>query len=240
MIRVSSLGAAALVAGLAACSVPGQAATRSYGVTSFDHIRVAGPFEVHVHVGGSPSARATGPQEAIDRLSIEQQGNTLVVKPLPGGWGGWPTGWHGKLVVEIGTPSLANVAAAGSGDISVDRVKGDQLDLALSGSGKLSVDGVEVTRLSATMTGSGELMLAGRADQARATLTGSGDFRAKELAVNAADVNVVGSGDLSIGARKTARVSLAGSGDVTIAGPAACSISRTGSGDVHCDREAGE
>ena len=234
MIRTSHLAFGALLPLVVAVATPAEAATRNYGVTSFDRMRVTGPFDVQVHVGGAPSARAIGPQEAIDRLSVEQNGNTLVVKPLPGGWGGWPMGFHGKLVVEISTPSLNNVTLAGSGNVAIDRVKGDQLDLALSGSGNLSVAAVDVTRLAATMTGSGDLSIAGRAAEAKAMLTGSGDLKGAQLATDDADVRLIGSGDLSIGARRTAKVNLAGSGDITIAGPANCSITRTGSGDVHC------
>ncbi len=240
MIRTSHLAVAALLPLVAAVGAPAEAATRSYGVTSFDRIRVTGPFDVQVHVGGAPSARATGPQEAIDRLSVEQNGNVLVVKPLPGGWGGWPIGFHGKLVVEISTPSLNNATLAGSGNVAIDRVKGDQLDLALSGSGNLSVAAVDVARLAATMTGSGDLSVAGRAGQAKALLTGSGDLKGDQLATDVADVSLIGSGDLSIGARRNAKVNLAGSGDIRIAGPANCSITRTGSGDVHCAHQSSD
>lgn len=238
-MRAKSLGLAVLLPVAAACSTGSAvAATHSYGLTSFDRIRVSGPFDVHVHVGGSPSARATGPQEAIDRLSVEQQGNQLVIKPLPGGWGGWPTGFHGKLVIDVVAPAVSNLVVSGSGNVSVDRAKGDQLDLVLSGSGTLDVAAIDVTSLTTTLTGSGDVTLAGRSRQARTTLTGSGDLKAAGLAVDDATVGLVGSGDLTIGARHTAKGSLAGSGDITIAGPAACAISRSGSGDVHCAHEA--
>jgi hypothetical protein len=236
MKPVHLMAFAALLPIMAACTSSATAATRSYGVTGFDHIRIAGPFDVQVHVGGAPSARATGPQDAIDRLSVEQHDNVLVVKPLPGGWGGWPSGFHGRLLVEISAPALSNVALTGSGKTVIDRVKGDHLDLALSGSGDLAVGAVDVARLTTTMTGSGDLSIAGRAGQAKAILTGSGDIHGDQFTADVVDVSLVGSGDLSLGARRTAKVSLAGSGDVTIAGPAACTVTRTGSGDVRCGR----
>lgn len=237
MSRIATLTLALLVP-LAACGSSAVAATRSYNVTGFSRLRIAGPFDVHVRVGGSPSARATGPQEVIDRLSIEQNDDTLVIKPLPGGWGGWPTGSHGNVVIEVSAPQLNGVAIAGSGDVTVDKVRGDRLDLALSGSGDLAVGAVDVDALSATMTGSGDLSIAGKARAAQTLLTGSGDLKAGSLVVDDAQAKLVGSGDLSVGARHTAKVVLAGSGDITIAGPASCSITRSGSGDVHCDHLA--
>jgi hypothetical protein len=223
----------------AACS-PAHAATKTYSVTDISRLRIAGPFDVHVHVGPSSSVRATGPQEAIDRLSVEQHEEVLVIKPLPGGWGGWPMGFHGNLVVDVTMPSLDQAAVTGSGDTSIDRAKGETLTLALSGSGSLTVAGIQVTQLNATSTGSGTLGLAGRAVAARAVLTGSGDLKGGQLLTDDAQVNLVGSGSLSIGARHTAKGSLAGSGDLSVVGPAACAIARSGSGDVHCDHKAAE
>ncbi len=223
-----------------AAGAPAYAATKTYSVTDVSRLRIAGPFDVHVHVGPSSSVRATGPQEAIDRLSVEQHEEVLVVKPLPGGWGGWPMGFHGKLVVDVTMPSLDQAAVTGSGDTTVDRVKGDTLMLALSGSGNLSVAGIQATHLDATSTGSGTLSLAGRVASAKAVLTGSGDLRGSQLLADDAETNLVGSGNLTIGVRRAARGSLAGSGDLAIVGPAACAITRSGSGDVHCDHKATE
>ena len=225
---------------LAACSGSASAATHTYSVTTFDKLRVDGPFDVHVHVGGASGAQATGPQAAIDRLSVEQNDDTLVIKPLPGGWGGWPGADQGKLVIEVSTPSLSVAGLAGSGDVSIDRIRGDTARLTLAGSGNLSVGAMDVTDLATVMTGSGDLSLAGRARKARATLTGSGNLHADKLVTDDATVSLVGSGDLAIGARHTAKVNLAGSGDITIAGPANCAVTRSGSGDVTCAHVTGE
>jgi Putative auto-transporter adhesin, head GIN domain len=223
---------------LAACTVSAKAATHSYQVSSFSKLRVAGPFDVRVHVGGNAAVMATGNQRMIDRLSIEQQGDTLVVKPLPGGWGGWPMADNGKLVIDIVAPELTAAALAGSGNVSVDRVKGEALELSLAGSGDLGVTAIDVTRLTAQQTGSGDLTIAGHALQANVALTGSGDFHGDKLAAEDASVNLIGSGNMSLGARHTAKVSLAGSGDIDIGGPATCTINRAGSGDVRCAHQA--
>jgi hypothetical protein len=236
MIRIAAI-AALIALPLAACTTSAEAATQNYGVNDFSKMRISGPFDVHVHVGGSPSARATGPKDALDRLSVEQNGDTLVVKSLPGGWRGWPTGSRGPVVVEVSVPDLHGISVTGSGDVTVDRMHGDAIDLALSGSGSLNVGAVDVGAVSAVMTGSGDMSIAGKTRTATAILTGSGDLKAAGLVADDAQTKLVGSGDLSLGARHLVKVVLAGSGDVTIAGPAACSVSRSGSGDVHCAKE---
>jgi hypothetical protein len=238
MTRTFALLFASTVA-LAACA-PAHAATQSYSITDVSRLRIAGPFDVHVHVGASSSVRATGPREAIDRLSVEQHEEVLVIKPLAGGWGGWPMGFHGNLVVDVSMPSVDQVAVTGSGGTTIDRVKGAALTVALSGSGNLAIDGIQVTQLVATSTGSGSLSLAGRVVGAKVVLTGSGDIRGDQMLADDAVTNLVGSGNLSIGARHTAKGSLAGPGDLAIIGPATCAITRTGSGDVHCGHMAAE
>ena len=239
MIRIAAI--AALVAlPLAACTTSAEAATQTYSVTDFSKMRISGPFDVHVHVGGSPSARATGPKDTLDRLSVEQNGDTLVVKTLPGGWGGWPTGSRGPVVVEVSVPDLRAVSVTGSGDVTVDRMRGDAVDLALSGSGSLDVGAIDVGTVSAVMTGSGDMSLAGKARTVSATLTGSGDLKADRLVADDAQTKLVGSGDLALGARHLVKVVLAGSGDVTISGPAACSVTRSGSGDVTCAKRGSD
>jgi len=225
---------------LAACTGSAEAATQTYGVSDFSRMRIAGPFDVHVRVGGSPSARASGPKDALDRLSVEQNGDTLVVKTLPGGWGGWPTGSRGPVVVEVSVPDLRGVSITGSGDVTVDRMRGDAVDLALSGSGSLDVGAIDVGTVSAVMTGSGDMSLAGKARTVTATLTGSGDLKADRLVADDAQTKLVGSGDLALGARHLVKVVLAGSGDVTISGPAACSVTRSGSGDVTCAKRGSD
>jgi hypothetical protein len=234
MVRLIGLA----LAMLAPLATPALAATQNYGVSSFGKIRIAGPYDVQVRVGGSPSARASGPRDMLDRLSVEQNGDTLVVRSLPGGWGGWPGAAQGRVTIAVTAPALAAVAITGSGAVTVDRVRGDALDLALSGSGSLDVGAIEVGTLSTIMTGSGDMSLAGHARTATATLTGSGNLKAGGLIADDAQAKLVGSGDLTLGARHLAKVMLAGSGDVTIAGPAACAVARTGSGDVHCARAA--
>src|SRR3546814_11989805 len=64
---------------LLAAAAPGAAAERSYTIGSFDRVRVSGPFEVRLTVGGSPRARAEGERELIDQVEVRVDGNKLVV-----------------------------------------------------------------------------------------------------------------------------------------------------------------
>jgi hypothetical protein len=225
--------------GLLLPGAPADAATRGYSVISFDRLIVTGPYDVAVKVGPGATAHAEGTPDAIERVSVEQQGNTLVVKPLPGGWGGWPQGDHGRVTLAITTPALAQVSVTGSGRVEIDRVRGDALDLRLAGSGSLHVDTVDVVEVQAISTGSGDLTLAGKSFSGQFLLTGSGNLAADGLVVQNAEASVTGSGDLALDATGKAKVSLAGSGSLRITGPATCQATQSGSGSLSCAHRVG-
>ena len=74
----------------AAAAVPAKAADRTYSMTSFEKIRVDGPYDVKVATGVSPYARASGDWAAIDQLVMSVEGHTLVIRP--------PAGSDGQLI----------------------------------------------------------------------------------------------------------------------------------------------
>ena len=58
-----------------------DAATRNFGVSGFDRIRVEGPFKVSLATGVAPFAKASGGSPAaLDSVTIDVQGRTLVVR----------------------------------------------------------------------------------------------------------------------------------------------------------------
>jgi hypothetical protein len=215
-----------------------EAAQRTYSVTSFDHIRVDGAYAVDVRVGPSSAARATGDTSAIDRVTVEVQGTTLTVRPNKAAWGGWPGSSAGSVRIAVSTPALSAALLTGAGSIAIDRVKGTRLDLQLMGSGTISVDSADIESLAMSLTGSGNMRVAGRAEQARAILQGPGSLDGAALIAADAEVNAIGSGNLTLAAERSAKVVAAGSGDVTIGGKAACIVHQTGSGEVRCARQA--
>ena len=59
-----------LVVAASAIAMPAGAATRNFGITSFDKVRVDGPFKVRLTTGVAPFASATGSPAAIDRVGL--------------------------------------------------------------------------------------------------------------------------------------------------------------------------
>lgn len=207
----------------------GEGAERSYALSGFDSVELSGPDDVRVSVGPEFSVRATGPAETLDRLEVTVEGDRLRVQRH-----GRTLGHDAGATVFVTMPSLRAASLAGSGDIAVDRVEGDEFAAAIGGSGDLTVKRVEVERLKGSIAGSGTLALAGVARELDASIAGSGDIEAGGLTADRARVSLMGSGDVKAAVRGDATVSLMGSGDVDLGPAARCTVSKAGSGTVRC------
>lgn len=224
-----------IVLPLLAAAVPAGAATRMIPVPTFDKLRVEGPYRVRVHTGGATSVKASGPAASLDRLLVETRGDMLVVSTeKKRSWRG--TGWRKEDVVtiDISVPALESADLAGSGDMTIDEIRGAAFVAQLTGSGNLDVGRLDASRLKASVTGSGNLSLMGKADRADISVTGSGNLAASRLSVDLLNAAVLGSGNIDIGATLTARANVTGSGDITIAGRPNCTTSKNGSGNIRC------
>lgn len=219
-----------------AAAGPGLAAERRYPVTDFDRVQVDGPYEVTLATGFTGGARAEGSAEALDRISIEVQGNVLKVRPNRSAWGGYPGDRTGPVKIFLTTRTLRAAAVTGSGSLEVDRARGLRVDVSVSGSGRLGVAAVDADNLVVGLLGSGRIALAGRASQLKATIQGSGDLAAAGLKAEDAQVTADTAGSVAVAVARTVKLKLSGSGDVEIAGNASCAIEGEGSGKILCGR----
>jgi hypothetical protein len=237
---------AAIIAGAAATAAcgnsrdehedPGPAVSKGYQVGNFTEVEVAGPFDVDIRTGANPGVTARGNQKLIERLEVEVRGNTLMIRPKRdrrwfGGWGSV----SGKGSIAVTVPMVSAASLAGSGNLTINTVRGDTFEGQIAGSGDLRVDTIEVSRLKLGIAGSGGATArSGRAQRAEYEIAGSGGVDARGIQVEDLDISIAGSGDIKAHASRRADVDIMGSGDVDLTGGAKCSISKAGSGDVRC------
>ena len=237
---------AAIVAGSAATAAcghsgdgdgdPGPAVSRAYQVGNFTEVEVAGPLDVDIRTGAQPGVTARGNEKLIERLEVEVRGNTLRIRPKSdrrwfGGWGSV----RGKGSISVTVPMISAASLAGSGNLTINNVRGEVFEGEIAGSGDLRVDTVEVSRLKLGIAGSGGATArAGKAQRAEYEIAGSGGVDARGITVEDLEISIAGSGDIKANATRTADVDIMGSGDVDLTGGAKCSISKAGSGDVRC------
>lgn len=231
---MSRLLSVILVTAAAFGATGAEAAARNYPIGGFSRIQSNVPFDVHVHTGAAPSARAQGPQDALDRLTVEVVNGELVIRSKPGSWwSGW--NWHReKALIEVTVPMLTAATLSGPGDLTIDLIRARDFNATLRGPGDLTIGAIETGDATLTLEGPGDLTVKGRAATAHVTLRGPGDVRAGGLTVRDATVNLSGPGDIALGATGTVSGTLSGPGDISIRGGARCQISKHGPGDVNC------
>jgi len=213
---------------------PGPVATKSYALTGFTEIKVAGPDDVTIRQGEAFAVSAKGPQAILDRLEIEVDGPTLSIGRKRDGFS-FSSRDDDDVEISITMPRLTGARLTGSGSIDADSIDGDAVEAVVTGSGDLKIAKLTGKRADVTVSGSGDIEIGGGTVGAgEYSVTGSGDVDADGLVADTLDVSVTGSGNVEAQATGTAEVSILGSGDVTLGGGAKCSSRQLGSGTVTC------
>ena len=223
----------ATFAALVLLAAPAGAAERNYSVTSFDRIRIDGPYQVSLKTNVAPFAKASGTQASLDGVSIKVEGRTLIVRTdSSGGWGGYPGEGRGPVTITLGTHDLATAWVNGAGALNVDKVKGLNFELAIQGSGVARIDEVNVDQMRLGLSGSASARLAGKALKLTATVRGTSSLDAEGLAVKDAVIGAEGPSTVKAVVSGTAKVDALGLASVTLAGSPSCTVKSQGSATV--------
>jgi hypothetical protein len=216
----------------AAIAAPASAATRNFGITSFEKVRVDGPFKVTLKTGVAPFAKASGTQGALDRVAIEVRGDTLVVHGNLDSWGGYPGKDSGPVEITLGTHDLSSAWVNGSGVLSIDRVKGLKFGLSVQGSGAGEIGEADVDQLSVTVMGSANARLAGDAAKLTAVIRGFSSLDASGLSAKDATLGADGSATIVADISNSVTVDASGPATVRLSGGPACTLRVSGSASV--------
>nr|WP_294169655.1 DUF2807 domain-containing protein [uncultured Sphingomonas sp.] len=231
MIRPMARLAFALTAALC-FAAPGAAATRSYTVTSFDRVRVDGPYSVQLTTGRSPFARASGSAQALDGLGLRVEGRTLVIRRNASAWGGYPGHGQEPLEISVGTHELTAASLNGAGTLLIDKVKGLTFELSAHGAGRAEIGEVQADRLVVALSGTVISRVAGKTLKLTAIVRGASSLDASGLAVKDALLSAEGPAQLTAAASDTARVDASGTAQVALTGRPACTLKVLGSSTV--------
>ena len=216
----------------ATLAAPAMGATRNFGVTSFERIRVDGPFKVRLATGVAPFATATGSQSALDGVDLSVEGKTLVVHVNRSSWGGYPGQSAGPVEISLGTHDLSAAWLNGSGSLQIDRVRGLSFDLSVQGSGSAGIGQADIDQLRVNLFGTAAASLAGRAGKMTAVIRGISSLDASGLATKDATIGAEGTATVSANVSNSATVDGSGPATVTLSGAPACTVRLSGSATV--------
>ena len=232
----AALIAAAAVA-ISACQTavtedPGSVVSKDFKVGDFKEIESAGSYDVVVTTGSAASVRAEGPEKMLADLKIEVKGEKLQISRNKGRHINWGRGSTVKIAVTV--PELRGASVAGSGNMTVDKVKGEAFEANIAGSGELLLPAIEVNRAEFVIAGSGSAKVGGKATASEISIAGSGDVDASGLEAQDLEVSIAGSGSIDARATGTVTGAIMGSGSLNVTGGAKCDVKKMGSGSVNC------
>ncbi len=216
----------------AATAAPATAADRNYSVTSFDRIRVEGPYAVSLTTNVAPFARASGSLRALDSVSLRVEGRTLYVRTDRSAWGSGADKPVGPVTISVGTHDLAHASVNGAGSLAIDRVRGLEFVLLVSGSGSGSVAQADIDKLRVSVVGAAQASIGGKAKHFTGNIRGAGVLDASRLAANDAVLSALGPVTIRAAATNSAKITAAGTATVTLDGGASCDLKVTGSAIV--------
>jgi len=202
---------------------------KTRALAAFTKLRVDGPLDVVLAQAASDQAVVAADDNIEPLVETAVEGDTLIVRLKRDA--GFTT--RHAPVLRIDARALQAVTIQGSGDLTVDRFKGEGLALNVVGSGDVQLGLLELKELNVSISGSGDVRAAGRADQQSWKISGSGDVDAGALAGRSARVELHGSGDVSLGVTEQLDAKLSGSGDLSYAGRPQLRQSVSGSGEIH-------
>lgn len=229
MKKLAMTGLAAIMLASPIMSVGVSAAEENRKVDSFKEIELKGSMDVYVTVGKKRSLRVVADDDMMDKIVTDVKGDTLVVKLKRGRY-------HdvGKMKIYVTVKNLEGAEVKGSGDMTVKgTIKSKNFEAAVKGSGDLVLENVKANDLELDIMGSGDMSVTGSCDTLDLDIMGSGNLEAKNVKCDNAKVAIMGSGDADIHANKSLTATIMGSGDITVYGnPAKIKSRVAGSGDI--------
>ena len=220
-----------IIALLACVPTPADAATRNFGVSGFDRIRVDGPFKVRLATGVAPYASRQRIGPGARPVTIDVQGRTLVVRSNRSSWGGYPGEAKGPVEISIGTHELNAAWVNGSGSLAIDRLRGLSFDLAVQGAGSASVGRPRSTSSRSRSPAPAAPRIAGAAPKLTALVRGISTLDASGLIVKDATIGAQGPATVRVTVTGTAKVDAQGAAVVDLAGKPACTVKADRLGD---------
>ena len=176
---------------------------------AYRRIAQSGSFDVVIQISDRSSISVHADDNIGAQIITEVSDGTLSIKLKPK----TALDTRNPVVVNIMTTGLDGVALAGSGNLSLNGMRGGALDVDLVGSGNILVQG-SVDQLHSALVGSGDVQMGKLiSDKAQVTVTGSGKTEVQALSV--LDVNITGSGTVAYsGHPKEVKRNITGSGSL--------------------------
>jgi hypothetical protein len=194
----------------------GNVITSTREVSDFNAIKVEYPAQVIVTQGKSESVKIEAEDNLLPGLQTRVRNNTLeIFYKVEDGEYVSPTK---PVKVTIVVTNLKEVDFESAGELTLNGIESDELDISVSGAGNLKLTEITVKGLSVDLSGAGSMTASGEADDFNLTISGFGSFNGKDLHNQTADVNLSGAGSATVWVDDELDATISGAGSVNYYG----------------------
>ena len=181
-------------------------------VAPYDRLEVSESIDVQVVPGDGREVRVAAGEHVLDRVVTESSGGVLKIDIRDRGIVIGPDPLD-DVSVQVPVSELARVDIEGSGDVTLEGIDQDSLELRVQGAGDVEASGT--------------------VDRLVAEIQGAGDARLSQLQARTAQVVVQGAADAELNVSDELDVKVQGAGDVSYTGDPTVRSDVEGAGDIH-------
>ena len=209
----------------------GNVVTETRDVSGFHAIDISYPAQVRVKQGSKESLEIEAEDNLLPGLKTQVKNGVLDIfyKPTNGKHVN-PT----KTVkITIVVKDLTSVDFTSAGDLTIENLKTNALDVSLSGAGNLKLNKILVKALGVDLSGAGSMSASGTADDLNLNISGFGDFKGTDLHSKDAQVDISGAGSATTWVDNNLDAQISGAGSISYYGSASVTKQVSGVGGVN-------
>ena len=189
----------------------GERTVETRQVEPYDRIEVSESLDVQVVPGDGREVRVAAGELVIDRVVTESSGGVLTIDIRDRG-------------IVIGPDPL--------NDVSVQVPASELASVEIAGSGDVTLEGLDQEALELRVEGAGDVEASGTVDRLTAEIQGAGDARLSQLETRTARVEVHGAADAELNVSDELDVTVQGAADVSYTGDPRVRSDIEGAGDI--------
>lgn len=209
----------------------GNIVTRTREVRDFHAIEVNYPAQVLVKQGAQESVKIEADDNLLPELQTRVRNGVLEIYHMSeGDTHVYPTE---AVRITIVVRELDDIEFTSAGELVIEDLESDELDVALSGAGNLKLNDIAVETLHVSLSGAGSMTASGTADHLDVNISGFGDFKGGELHSRDALVSISGAGSATVWVDDDLTAQISGAGSVGYYGSATVSKQISGIGGVN-------
>ena len=208
----------------------GNVVTETRDIGDFHAIDVGYPAQVTVTQGSSTSVKVEADDNFLPGLQTRIRNGTLEISYKPDN--GERVNPSKTVKVTIVVKELDDVRIDGAGDVTVEGLEADKLQISVSGAGNVDLKDINVNKLSVDLSGAGNVVASGDADQFDLAISGLGSFKGQDLHTKTANIEMSGAGSAVVWVDDELDAQISGTGSIDYYGSPSVSKQVSGVGSI--------